>query len=77
MTKLLHEQNIEKAQKYINEKKTLVQQAKMRQKYHFMAEQGWINDPNGLIYFKGKYHFFISIIHMMPIGERCTGACSQ
>lgn len=30
----------------------------MRQKYHFMAETGWINDPNGLIYFKGKYHFF-------------------
>ena len=23
-----------------------------------MAETGWINDPNGLIYFKGKYHFF-------------------
>ena len=30
----------------------------MRQKYHFMAERGWINDPNGLIYFRGQYHFF-------------------
>ena len=24
----------------------------------FMAQTGWINDPNGLIYYKGKYHFF-------------------
>ncbi len=31
---------------------------KWRQKYHFMGENGWINDPNGLIYFRGKYHFF-------------------
>ncbi|RSX53532.1 sucrose-6-phosphate hydrolase [Bifidobacterium goeldii] len=32
--------------------------AKMRQRYHFMAPCGWINDPNGLIYFRGQYHFF-------------------
>ena len=31
---------------------------KMRQHYHFMAQSGWLNDPNGLIYFRGKYHFF-------------------
>ena len=42
----------------INQNKEKVSQGKMRQKYHFMAETGWINDPNGLIYFKGKYHFF-------------------
>lgn len=29
-----------------------------RSKYHFEAEKGWINDPNGLIYFKGKHHLF-------------------
>lgn len=26
--------------------------------YHIAAKAGWINDPNGLIYFKGKYHVF-------------------
>ena len=51
-------QEIERAQIVINQNKEKVSQGKMRQKYHFMAETGWINDPNGLIYFKGKYHFF-------------------
>lgn len=54
----LFKENIEKAQAEINEKKKLIENAKMRQRYHFMAEQGWINDPNGLIYFRDKYHFF-------------------
>lgn len=29
-----------------------------RLKYHFEPKKGWMNDPNGLIYFKGKYHAF-------------------
>ena len=58
MSKALLLENIAKAQSEAQDKKPFMQNAKMRQKYHFMAEQGWINDPNGLIFFRGRYHMF-------------------
>ena len=27
-------------------------------KYHYKHKKGWMNDPNGLVYFKGYYHVF-------------------
>ncbi len=30
----------------------------IRPKFHFKPKKGWINDPNGLVYFKGYYHIF-------------------
>ncbi|MDC7286365.1 glycoside hydrolase family 32 protein [Blautia schinkii] len=35
--------------------------------YHFRPERNWMNDPNGLIYFKGKYHLFYQY---NPNGDR-------
>ena len=29
-----------------------------RPKIHFSPEKGWMNDPNGMVYVDGVYHFF-------------------
>ena len=32
-----------------------------RLKHHYQPAKGWINDPNGLVYFKGYYHIFYQL----------------
>ncbi|MDD3415439.1 MAG: glycoside hydrolase family 32 protein [Lachnospiraceae bacterium] len=35
-----------------------IKQDPNRLQFHLMPPQGWLNDPNGLCYFQGKYHVF-------------------
>lgn len=47
--------------------------------YHFTGVESWINDPNGPIYYQGKYHLFYQFDPQVPAGDgwrrsaRCWG----
>lgn len=45
-----------------------------RLKLHLMPPEGWMNDPNGMCYYKGKYHVFFQYAPSGPMGvERYWG----
>lgn len=46
-----------------------------RQKLHLEPEQGWLNDPNGLCFYKGNYHVYFQYSPESAKGEgkKCWG----
>lgn len=48
---------LEQANNYIKNNKDKVN-PKHRHRFHLMPEIGWMNDPNGFIFFEGYYHLF-------------------
>jgi beta-fructofuranosidase len=55
---LKHQEALNKANQEIDRKKDIIKNSRYRLKYHFMAPIGWINDPNGLVQYKGEYQLF-------------------
>ncbi|OPH48198.1 sucrose-6-phosphate hydrolase [Paenibacillus ferrarius] len=53
-----HKQLIARANQALELASTDTTEDNFRLHYHLMPPAGWMNDPNGLIYYKGDYHAF-------------------
>lgn len=53
-----HREALASAERSVAAARERVAKDPWRLKYHFMPPAYWINDPNGLIQFKGEYHLF-------------------
>ena len=66
-------EKIKKANNYIAQFKSTVNN-EYRLSYHMMPPIGWLNDPNGLIYFKGRYHLYYQFNpYASRPGQMCWG----
>lgn len=51
------EHSVERANRYLQEQAPEIN-PQFRTGFHAMPPVGWINDPNGLCYYRGQYHLF-------------------
>jgi hypothetical protein len=50
-----------------------------RPSFHLMPKQGWLNDPNGPLYYQGHYHVYVSVyaVRMVLEGPRLALSSSS
>ena len=49
----------------------------MKNRLHVKAPGNWVNDPNGMIYYKGQYHLFYQHFPYAPRWGTMLGACRR
>lgn len=59
--------------KEIIENRERIKNAKWRQRFHIEPPDGWLNDPNGLSFYKGEYHVYFQYSPIAADGHTPRG----
>lgn len=59
--------------KEIVENRERIKNAKWRQRFHIEPPDGWLNDPNGLSFYKGEYHVYFQYSPVAADGHTPRG----
>ncbi|HEY8347423.1 MAG TPA: glycoside hydrolase family 32 protein [Symbiobacteriaceae bacterium] len=61
-----HERLVAEASRFLAEQQHQFQQDPYRLAYHVTPPVSWMNDPNGMIYYRGEYHLFYQLYPFAP-----------